>query len=395
MLASSQALDDGDQGILHACDTSGTAALDLLYANYAGRVHMLCMSRLRHSHDAEDVCHEVMLKAAAALPRFRSGERLWPWLATIAANACIDVQRRRARQPDCYADIDDETPGPEEQVDRWARVGIVNDALAAVPEPYRTSLYLREIEGWSYEEIAQLEGRTVPSVRTILFRGRQLLRNHIELVARRQGRWPLLGAFPVLPGVLRRRSSQARSALSQMASSGAAHLDAASGLLQSGAFIQASLGVVLALVTIAPPFGAATAPQIDPVQPISVSQHESRSVPPTDVPMPDGPEAPSAGGFGPSPTSASPTTLTPSVTARPAAAPAAPVDATLQQGEVDSGGDEHTVVGPSVGVTPTPSTPGGVPPVYAGRVGLWCPPPEQRSPTMAVVCAPLDPRRSV
>jgi len=183
-----------EQELLQSWQRHEQDGLDLLYRRYAAPLTAFCHHRLGNRSEAEDAAHETILKAYRALPRFRSGARLWPWLATIAANVCTDMQRSRERwlaqvelaqgEPASAASIDDD-------VARRARARIVGAAVNELPERFRTPLVLREFMGWSYEEIAAFSNNTVGSVRTTLMRSRRALQSRIEDVARRQGQWPL------------------------------------------------------------------------------------------------------------------------------------------------------------------------------------------------------------
>jgi len=126
---------------------------------------------------------------------------VWPWLATIAARACLDIQRRRTPVPvgSAVQQVDvaaRELDPAESQIDR-VRAELVSDALAAVPDKYRVALYLREAEGWSNADIAALQGTTVGAVRTALVRGRRLLRARLTEIADSRGLWPLPAALPI------------------------------------------------------------------------------------------------------------------------------------------------------------------------------------------------------
>jgi RNA polymerase sigma-70 factor (ECF subfamily) len=164
--------------------------LDLLYRRYALPLTEFCERRLGNRAEAEDAAHEAILKAYKAMPRFRQGARLWPWLSTIAANICRDALRARDRWSDNAAE---EQLGGEvdEDAERRVRSRILCAAIDELPERFRTPLMLREFMGWSYDDIATFSGKTIGSVRTTLMRARRALQARVEDVARRQGQWPL------------------------------------------------------------------------------------------------------------------------------------------------------------------------------------------------------------
>lgn len=164
---------------------------DWLYRRYSDALRRFCQSRLDGDpNEAEDACHESFLKAYEALKRYRPNA-MWPWLATIAANVCIGIQRKRSRTI-CTGDVTVSSPGrTEAEADRRIRAQIVDRALTNLPEHYRTALYLHEYEGWSYEQLAQLNKTSVRATASVLFRARKALKKQIKPVAQKAGQWPL------------------------------------------------------------------------------------------------------------------------------------------------------------------------------------------------------------
>ena len=184
-----------ERQVVRSCLNGENDGFDQLYRRYAPALVAFCERRLGTVGDAEDAAHEAILKAHRALPRFREGARLWPWLATIAANVCTDIQRSRERLES--GDAAEEglagmfAPEVDEDVSRRLRASIVDAALDELPERFRTPLFLREFMGWSYEEIAAFSNKSIGSVRTTLMRSRRAFQSRVEDVARRRGQWPL------------------------------------------------------------------------------------------------------------------------------------------------------------------------------------------------------------
>jgi RNA polymerase sigma factor (sigma-70 family) len=196
-----------------------------LYARYHVRLVRYCRRRLDSSADAEDAAHEALLRAFQAWSRFDPTTDAWPWLATIAARVCADARRRSARPV-----VD---PGHEPSVDvheqavSRLRASIVEDALGHLPPRYRNPLVLKEFAGWSYREIAELEGRSVASVRSTIMRSRKHLSARVEDVARTQGQWPLPAVVPKLADRVRatRRGHVVRTWFERTAQTAAAVFD--------------------------------------------------------------------------------------------------------------------------------------------------------------------------
>jgi RNA polymerase sigma-70 factor (ECF subfamily) len=128
----------------------------------------------RNDHDAEDVLQDALLRAYRFFDGLRGDAR--PWLLAIVRNACWSWLQ--ANRPAELAVIDEpevETPGPEailaHELDRRA----VNEAIAALPVPFREALVLRELEGLSYKDIARIAGVPIGTVMSRLARARRLL----------------------------------------------------------------------------------------------------------------------------------------------------------------------------------------------------------------------------
>lgn len=171
-------------------------ALEALYHQYAPALREFCKGRLGDSAEAEDACHDALLKAYRALPRFRPGP-VWPWLTTIAANVCLDVQRNRMRMiPSADQYLERPTQTLEEEAESQVRTQVVAGALRCMPERYRSYIYARDFDGWSYEQIAEFYGTSVAAVRSALLRARRALRVQIKQVARKERQWPLPALFP-------------------------------------------------------------------------------------------------------------------------------------------------------------------------------------------------------
>ena len=128
----------------------------------------------RNDHDAEDVVQEALLRAYRHLDGLRGEAR--PWLLAIVRNACFSWLR--ANRPAELAVLDEpeaDTPGPEAILARELDRRAVNQAIAALPVPFREALVLRELEDLSYKDIARIAGVPIGTVMSRLARARRLL----------------------------------------------------------------------------------------------------------------------------------------------------------------------------------------------------------------------------
>ncbi len=155
-----------------------------LVDTYQDRI-LTVVARVAGSHaDAEDLAQETFLKAFGAIDRFHGQSALYTWLYRIGVNTARDWVAHRRRRPavslDAFpagvVDPPSEEAGPLEAAgvdDLRARV---RDAMDRLPEPFRTTLILRELEGHAYEEVARILDVSIGTVESRLFRARSKLR---------------------------------------------------------------------------------------------------------------------------------------------------------------------------------------------------------------------------
>ncbi|MFN2558014.1 MAG: sigma-70 family RNA polymerase sigma factor [Nitriliruptorales bacterium] len=170
---------------------------------YLDRLYSAALRYTRNPADAEDLVQETFAKAFSAFHQFEPGTNLRAWLYRILTNTYINQYRRRQRRPDEY---------PQEEIDdfslydwiggagRSAEVEVlehitaeeVRQALADLPESFRLAVYLADVEGFSYKEIADIMGTPVGTVMSRLHRGRKALQRALAEYARGRG---IVGRF--------------------------------------------------------------------------------------------------------------------------------------------------------------------------------------------------------
>lgn len=162
-------------------------AFDLLVLRYQHRVVKLVARLLRDPTEAEDVAQDAFVKAYRALGSFRGDSAFYTWLYRIAVNTARNSMASRQRRPlDYEADLNEseqaavesrmrhgDTPEAAALSDEIHRT--VNHAVEQLPEDLRTAIILREIEGLSYEEIAEAMDCPVGTVRSRIFRAREAI----------------------------------------------------------------------------------------------------------------------------------------------------------------------------------------------------------------------------
>lgn len=191
---------DTDKELVRRVRRGDAAAFDLLYTRYQHKVHGLIGRYLTRPEDVEDIAQETFIKAYRALPRFRGESAFYTWLYRIAVNTAKNhLAARHQRVQTVELDAEDadggdlpaalkQEHGPEDALRSEQLKGAIDDALAALPEDLRSALTLREFNGLSYAQIAEVLGCPVGTVRSRIFRAREAVDLAIRpLVSRRDG----------------------------------------------------------------------------------------------------------------------------------------------------------------------------------------------------------------
>ncbi len=181
-----------DAALVKRVQQGDKQAFNLLVLKYQTKIVNLVMRYVRDPDEANDVAQEAFLKAYRALPRFRGDSAFYTWLYRIAVNTAKNYLVAAKRRPVEY-DLDLQDP---EQYDMQARLKdidspervimkdevqrTINEAIQDLPEDLRTAIVLRELEGMTYEEIAETMECPVGTVRSRIFRAREAISKRIE-----------------------------------------------------------------------------------------------------------------------------------------------------------------------------------------------------------------------
>lgn len=180
-----------DQQLVVRAQKGDTRAFDLLVLKYQGRIGALVGRFVNDSAEVEDVTQEAFIKAFRALPKFRGDSAFYTWLYRIATNAAKNYLVAKGRRPSADADVADaeyfdegdalrDSETPENRFFGDELAATVRSALEDLPDELRTALTLREFEGLSYEEIAEVMTCPVGTVRSRIFRAREAVDERVQ-----------------------------------------------------------------------------------------------------------------------------------------------------------------------------------------------------------------------
>ena len=185
-----------DKELVKRVQKGDKGAFDLLVLKYEHKIVNLVMRYVRDPELALDISQEAFIKAYRALPRFRGDSAFYTWLYRIAVNTAKNYLAAQRRRPaDVELDLQDpeqyglhaklkETDTPEGVALGMELQETLERAIQALPDDLRTAIILRELDGMSYEEIAQTMDCPVGTVRSRIFRARDAIGKKVGTLIR-------------------------------------------------------------------------------------------------------------------------------------------------------------------------------------------------------------------
>ena len=180
-----------DQQLVQQAQQGDMSAFNQLVERHQRAVYSTCLRMLRDPHLAEDATQDAFIRAWNAIKSFRGGI-VRPWLLRIATNRTYDILRSNARRPAGSLDAQafesepewttqvGQAENPEQFTSRGELSELLQDALANLPEDQRLAIVLSDVQGYGYDEIAQVMDIAVGTVKSRISRGRGRLREFLQ-----------------------------------------------------------------------------------------------------------------------------------------------------------------------------------------------------------------------
>jgi len=184
---------DADQILVQCVQKGDKQAFELLVLKYQRKIIRLVSFFVKDQAEVEDIVQEIFIKAYKALASFRGESAFYTWLYRIGVNSAknhIISQKRRmitssdidAREKELFhvPVLPNEPVTPDTVLASKQLAELVNEAMDTLPDELRTAISLREIDGLSYEEIAEMMDCPLGTVRSRIFRAREIIANRIR-----------------------------------------------------------------------------------------------------------------------------------------------------------------------------------------------------------------------
>lgn len=184
---------DVDAELVTRAQRGDKRAFDLLVLKYQRRIMRLLGRMVRDVDEVEDLAQETFIKAYRAIGQFRGDSAFYTWLYRIAINTARNWQSQQYRQPQTVTPFENEEGETFDQLDNLTDISTpgsilfskqvaqtIEQTMDNLPDELRTALELREVEGMTYEEIAQAMDCPIGTVRSRIFRAREAVANALR-----------------------------------------------------------------------------------------------------------------------------------------------------------------------------------------------------------------------
>ena len=162
-------------------------AFERLVMPHEKMMYALALRMCQNPEDAKDCVQDAMIRVFRSLPSFRGDSSLSTWLYRIVNNTCLDSHRRKkVRRAESLDELNetgwsapDPAPGPQESLERNSLKKALSRGIDQLPDSIRSAIVMRDIHGFSYEEISETLGINIGTVKSRINRGRERIRNYL------------------------------------------------------------------------------------------------------------------------------------------------------------------------------------------------------------------------
>lgn len=188
-----------EQALVKKASQGDAAAFEQLMRAHEGRMYAVALRMCGNREDALDCTQEAMLRVFRALPNFKGQSSFATWAYRITMNTCLDELRRRKLRMGSSLDAlldsgwapTDEEDTPEKHSIASEQRRMLEKAIASLPEDMRAAIVLRDVQGFSYDEIAKILEANVGTIKSRISRGREKLREILLRQPELFGRYPI------------------------------------------------------------------------------------------------------------------------------------------------------------------------------------------------------------
>ena len=174
--------------LIHRASAGDAGAFNALMGMHERRMYAVALRMCGNPEDAQDCLQEAMIRVYRSISGFKAQSSFSTWVYRITMNTCLDELRRRKNRPGTSLDgllemgwsPSDEGDTPERHALRREARASIQRFIGELPEDMRAAVVLRDVEGYSYDEIAEILGANVGTVKSRISRGREKLREKIS-----------------------------------------------------------------------------------------------------------------------------------------------------------------------------------------------------------------------
>ena len=174
----------GDELLLRRACKGDVQAFEELMQSHESRIYAIALRMMGNREDAQDCAQEAMVRIYRAMGSFKGQSALATWIYRITMNTCLDeLRRRKARKVTSLDSLVDNGWSPTDTGDTPEEHGLhvekqnsLNQAIQSLPDDMRAAIILRDVKGYSYDEIASILDANVGTIKSRISRGREKLR---------------------------------------------------------------------------------------------------------------------------------------------------------------------------------------------------------------------------